>query len=50
MPEAERAAPDRRAHRGSFGPVALAGVGTAALAALAGSRPWLGTGSTGGRG
>ena len=48
MPEAEQTAPAPRAHRGSFGPVALAGVGTAALAALAGSRPWIGSGSTGG--
>jgi len=40
------AEPDRP--RRTFGPVALAGVGTAALAALAGSRPWLGSSSTGG--
>jgi hypothetical protein len=46
MAEAEQDAPARR--RGSFGPVALAGLGTAALAAVAGSRPWLGAGSTGG--
>ena len=45
VPESES---DPRPHRGSFGPVALAGVGTAALAALAGSRPWIGAGSTGG--
>lgn len=48
MPEGEQVARDPRPHRGSFGPVALAGVGTAALAALAGSRPWIGAGSTGG--
>lgn len=48
VPEGEQVARDPRPHRGSFGPVALAGVGTAALAALAGSRPWIGAGSTGG--
>ncbi|HET7349401.1 MAG TPA: Trp biosynthesis-associated membrane protein [Marmoricola sp.] len=48
VPEGEQVARDPRPHRGSFGSVALAGVGTAALAALAGSRPWIGAGSTGG--
>ena len=40
--------PEATTRRRTFGPVVLAGVASAALAAVAASKPWLGSGSSGG--
>ena len=46
-PAAPRAATQRREPRRTFGPTLLLGLGTAGLAAIASSKPWIGGGTTG---